>query len=52
MPVTPPAPGAPGKPRWGRRIAWLLAIWTLSVLVMALMAFAIKGIMRLAGFNI
>jgi len=50
--VVAPARGAEGRPRWGRRIAWLLAIWTLSVLAMALMAFAIKGIMRLAGFAI
>jgi Protein of unknown function (DUF2474) len=43
---------ADGAPRWGRRIAWLIAIWILSVGVLALVAFAIKGIMRLAGFAI
>ncbi len=39
-------------PRWGRRIAWLIAIWILSVGALTLVAFAIKGVMRLAGFAI
>lgn len=47
-----PAGDAGPAPRWGRRIAWLLGIWILSVGAMALLAFAIKGIMRLAGFAI
>ena len=38
-------------PRWGRRIAWLLAIWTLSVGAMALVAYALKGVMRLVGLT-
>jgi hypothetical protein len=38
-------------PRWGRRIVWLLAIWTLSVGAMALVALALKGVMRLAGLT-
>ena len=50
--MKPTDPGVRGAPRWGRRIAWLLAIWTLSVAAMALLAFAIKVIMRLAGFGI
>jgi hypothetical protein len=44
--------GAEDTPRWPRRIAWLLVIWTLSVGAMALVAFVLKGIMRLAGFGI
>ena len=39
-------------PHWGRRIAWLIAIWILSVGALTLVAFAIKGIMRLAGFAV
>jgi len=42
--------GEPAEgPRWGRRIAWLVAIWTLSVGALALAAWALKGIMKLAG---
>lgn len=41
-----------GAQRWGRRVAWLIAIWLLSVGALALVAFALKGIMRLAGFAI
>ncbi len=39
------------SPRWSRRIGWLLAIWTLSVGAMALIALALKGVMRLAGLS-
>jgi len=39
-------------PHWGRRIAWLVVIWMLSVGALTLVAFAIKVIMRLAGFAI
>ena len=40
------------SPRWGRRIAWLIGIWLLSVGALTLVAFAIKGVMKLAGFAI
>ena len=40
-----------GAPRWGRRIAWLIAIWILSVGAMTLVAFVLKGVMRLVGFS-
>ncbi len=36
---------------WGRRIAWLVAIWTASVAALAVVALALKGIMRLAGMS-
>ncbi|HZH07373.1 MAG TPA: DUF2474 domain-containing protein [Lautropia sp.] len=41
----------PNTRLWGRRIAWLVAIWFLSVGALALVAFALKGIMRLVGMT-
>jgi hypothetical protein len=37
--------------QWGRRIAWLVVIWTLSVAALAVVALALKGIMRLVGLS-
>ncbi len=34
---------------WGRRILWLAAIWSGSVLALAVAAFAMRGLMSLAG---
>jgi hypothetical protein len=36
---------------WGRRIAWLLVIWVLSVGALALVALGLKGVMRLVGMG-
>mgnify|MGYP003581088131 CR=1 FL=1 len=52
MPVKAARQEPVDRPRWSRRIAWLLAIWILSVAALALVAFTIKGIMRLAGLAI
>ena len=38
-------------PRWGRRLAWLVAIWALSVGALALTALALKALMRLVGLS-
>lgn len=37
--------------RWGRRLAWLVAIWALSVGALALTALALKALMRLVGLS-
>jgi len=43
---------APRDPRlWVRRIAWLVAIWALSVGALALVALMIKAIMRFVGMT-
>jgi hypothetical protein len=34
---------------WGRRVLWLLAIWTASVLVLGVAALAMRGLMSMAG---
>jgi hypothetical protein len=49
--MSPGQRAAAAPPRWTRRIAWLLVIWTLSVGAMALLAFAIRFVMRLAGLS-
>lgn len=36
---------------WARRIAWLLAIWSLSVGALAVVALVLKGLMRLVGMS-
>ena len=38
-------------PRWGRRLAWLVAIWAMSVGALALAALALKAVMRLVGLS-
>lgn len=40
-----------GPPRWPRRVAWLLAIWAGSVGALALVAVALKAVMRLVGLG-
>lgn len=34
---------------WARRVLWLVAIWTASVLALGTAALAMRGLMRLAG---
>jgi hypothetical protein len=34
---------------WGRRVLWLLAIWSASVLALGAAALAMRGLMKLAG---
>ena len=34
---------------WGRRVLWLVAIWSAGVLGLGATALAIRGLMRLAG---
>ena len=36
---------------WWKRVGWLLAIWTLSVAALALVAAALRLLMRLAGLT-
>jgi hypothetical protein len=35
---------------WGRRVAWLVAIWLASVLALGVAALAMRGLMKLAGY--
>ena len=36
---------------WLRRILWLVAIWSASVLALGIAAFAMRGLMNLAGLT-
>jgi hypothetical protein len=36
---------------WGRRILWLIAIWSASVLAVGAVALAMRGLMTLAGLT-
>jgi hypothetical protein len=36
---------------WVRRVAWLVAIWSASVLALGIAALAMRGLMRLAGLT-
>jgi hypothetical protein len=36
---------------WGRRVLWLVAIWSASVLVLGFAALAMRGLMSLAGLT-
>ncbi|QOW21161.1 DUF2474 domain-containing protein [Novilysobacter avium] len=50
MPVRTPVDG-PRRPHWVRRVAWLVLIWSASVATLALVALAIKVIMRAVGMT-
>lgn len=39
------------RPRWGRRLLWLVAIWAASILALAAAAMALKLFMRAAGMT-
>ena len=36
---------------WGRRLLWLVAIWSASVLALVIAALAMHGLMSLAGLT-
>jgi hypothetical protein len=36
---------------WGRRVLWLVAIWSVSVLTLAVAALAMRGLMSMAGLT-
>ncbi len=36
---------------WGRRILWLVAIWSASVLALGVAALAMRGLMKVAGLT-
>ena len=40
-----------GAQRWLRRIGWLVVIWAASVACLAVAAWLLKGVMRLAGLS-
>jgi Protein of unknown function (DUF2474) len=40
------------RPSWPRRVGWLLLIWLLSVLALAVVAGAIRIIMTAAGLTV
>ena len=37
--------------RWAVQLAWLLAIWCLSVCLLGFAAWAMRGLMRAAGMS-
>ena len=39
------------KPSWLKRVGWLIIIWALSILVLTLITFCIKLIMRAVGLH-
>jgi Protein of unknown function (DUF2474) len=36
---------------WGRRVLWLIAIWSASVAALGVVALAMRGLMGLAGLT-
>jgi hypothetical protein len=36
---------------WGRRLLWLFAIWSASVLALGVAALAMRGLMGVAGLT-
>jgi hypothetical protein len=36
---------------WGRRVLWLVAIWSASVIALGAVAMAMRGLMSLAGLT-
>jgi hypothetical protein len=36
---------------WGRRVLWLVAIWSVSVLALGVAALAMRGLMSMAGLT-
>jgi hypothetical protein len=36
---------------WARRVFWLIAIWSASVLALGIVALAMRALMRLAGLS-
>jgi hypothetical protein len=36
---------------WGRRILWLVAIWSASVLALGVFALLMRGLMNMAGLT-
>jgi hypothetical protein len=36
---------------WGRRVLWLVAIWSASVLVLGVVALLMRGLMNVAGLT-
>ena len=40
-----------GVARWGRRLGWLLLIWTASVLTLGVAAYAFRLVMTWVGFT-
>ena len=40
-----------GVREWSRRFGWLVAIWAASVAALAVVALALKAIMRLVGMS-
>lgn len=45
------AAGLTQPPRWGRRVLWLAAIWTTSVLALGTVAACLRLVMTLAGLT-
>lgn len=45
------APRPQARPLW-QRLGWLVLIWTASVAALAIIAFALKLVMRAAGLTI
>ncbi|MEH6434810.1 DUF2474 domain-containing protein [Massilia sp. DD77] len=41
----------PGKRQWMRRLAWTAALWLGGVATLALVAFALRLVMRAAGMR-
>jgi len=43
--------GGAQRPRWLRRVAWLVAIWCASVAVLGVVAYAFRNIMGWVGLT-
>ena len=36
---------------WARRLGWMVLLWTASIVALAIVAFAFRGLMALAGLT-
>jgi hypothetical protein len=46
------SPTGHGHRLWARRFGWLILLWTLSVLALAVVAVLLRTVMKLAGLSV
>jgi Protein of unknown function (DUF2474) len=46
------SPTGSGHRLWARRVGWLILIWTLSVIALAVVAVLLRTMMKIAGLSV